>query len=189
MTFKREENSPRSSWGGKRKEGKKARVCGNGVEKEKGKERKKIPLIPGKGEASLLCSLLSDHQGSLSALAALVKRIPFKHQKLAMNTSQNNLNWDALSRKFPLERCRHSPYKRWERPRRQSPSCGQPASYLWSLLWPSDYGDPGDSQTGVVFRVLLQDILWPNKGAVLAQGRGKVFQGGWRPNPSQRATP
>lgn len=65
-------------------------------------------------------------------------------------------------------------------------SCGWSVSYLWRLLWPSDYGDPSDGQAGVILRVLLQYVLWSSKGARLAQGTGEVSEGsgGW-PSPSK----
>lgn len=46
----------------------------------------------------------------------------------------------------------------------------QAGSYLWSFLWPTDHGDSGDGQAGVVIHVFLQYILWPNRGSILTEG-------------------
>lgn len=92
-------------------------------------------------------------------------------------TKTIHLHWGALCQESPRKSCRQSSYRRCERQCEWSPSCRRSASYLWRLLWPSDYRDPSDGQTGVILRVLLQDILWPNKGVILARSRGEVPEG------------
>lgn len=108
--------------------------------------------------------------------------IPFENQNTCNEQTTKTIFTGVPSPRNPSWKCQHSPY-RCERPWKWSPSVGQPASYLWSLLWPGDYGDPSDGQSGVVVSVLLQDILWPNKGAILAQGRGEDLWRGLEATP------
>lgn len=70
------------------------------------------------------------------------------------------VNRGALSQKAPGKDAKiHRRCKRqWEN---GLPQCEQSASYLWSLLWPTDHRDTSDGQIGVVICVFLQDVLWP----------------------------
>ena len=117
---------------------------------------------------------------------------PFEKQKLARKKNhQHHSSW--LSQASPGVPPEKLPtfilQEMWKSSGYSFPAVGD-LSYLWSLLWPSDYGDPSDGQTGVILRVLLQDILWSSKGARLAQGIGDVSEGsgGW-PLPSKTQSP
>lgn len=153
-------------------------------ERERKKERRegrreRSHLSTGKGEASLPRSFLNDHQGALPAVSTARENDHVQQTKTYNRqiTKTIHLNWGTLCQKSLRKSCQHSSYRRCERQWEWSPSCRRSASYLWSLLWPSDYRDPSDGQTGVIIRMLLQDILWPNKGAILAQNRGEVPEG------------
>lgn len=146
--------------------------------------------MTGKGEVSFPCSFLRDHKGALPAVStARGNDPPLKNKHLQGKKITSTIHIDSEASPWS------SPWKaadihRTGDVKKQwiwSPSCGWSVSYLWSLLWPSDYGDPSDGQTGVILRVLLQDILWSSKGAILAQGTGDVSEGsgGW-PLPSKR---
>lgn len=147
----------------------------------------KIHRMTGKGEASLPRSFPSDHRAALPAASTAREGNSFQKPK---TLHQNHRNRVPCSRSPHRKRCLHSPHRRCDRLRKQSADCRRPASYLWSLLWPSDHRDPSDGQTGVVIRMFLQDILWPNKGAILAQGGGgggDLWRGlEARPNPAMK---
>lgn len=146
----------------------------------------KIHRMTGKGEASLPRSFPSDHRAALPAASTAREGNSFQKPK---TLHQNHRNGVPCSRSPHRKRCLHSPHKGCDRLRKQSADCRRPASYLWSLLWPSDHRDPSDGQTGVVIRMFLQDILWPNKGAILAQGGGggDLWRGlEARPNPATK---
>lgn len=80
-----------------------------GGRKETGKG-KKIPLITGKGEASLPHSFPDDHQGALPAVPTRGKLAPFpKPNNLQQTNHENHLSWGAFSQECPQKRCRRSP--------------------------------------------------------------------------------